>query len=232
MDDQTYQDAMRVTVMPNGPYLVQGSVPLRRCRAIESEHGEPMSWATTGSLDDQATYALCRCGGSANKPFCDGTHKHNGFDGTETAATNAYRERATSYSGAGLTVRDDRGICEHAGFCGNRATNVWKMVGGAAVDDSVVRAQMIAMIEHCPSGALTFALGDGDAVEPLLAKAIGVIDDGPLFVTGSVPVQRSDGQAFEARNRVTLCRCGGSANKPLCDGTHKEREFRDDGTSA
>ncbi len=59
--------------------------------------------------------------------------------------------------------------------------------------------------------------------------AIGVVDDGPLFVTGSIPVERSDGAPFEARNRVTLCRCGGSSIKPLCDGTHASIGFTDHG---
>lgn len=125
-------------------------------------------------------------------------------------------------------VRDDREICEHAGFCGNRQANVWKMAGAKADADSVVRAQMMAMIEHCPSGALTYRMtADGPDVEPELPAQIGVTDNGPYFVTGGIGVDRSDGQPFETRNRVTLCRCGASKNKPLCDGSHKEIGFRD-----
>jgi uncharacterized Fe-S cluster protein YjdI len=120
-------------------------------------------------------------------------------------------------------VRDDRGICEHAGFCGNRVTNVWKMVGNTS--DSTVRAQVIAMVERCPSGALTLKV-DSRTVEPDLPVEIGLLDDGPLYVTGGIAVRRVDGQPFGTRNRVTLCRCGGSKNKPLCDGTHKEIGFR------
>jgi CDGSH-type Zn-finger protein len=54
-----------------------------------------------------------------------------------------------------------------------------------------------------------------------------VTPDGALWVSGSIPIERSDGQPFEARNRVMLCRCGNSKNKPLCDGTHKEIGFSD-----
>jgi CDGSH-type Zn-finger protein len=212
-----------IEVRPNGPYLVTGGPPLRRKRPIFSEHGEPMTWSSDDAEPQEGVYALCRCGGSANKPFCDGTHARTGFDGTETAPTDSYDERAKGYQGTGVVVRDDRGICEHAGFCGNRLTNVWKMVRDTS--DSIVRAQVIAMVERCPSGALTLEI-DGRTVEPDLPVEIGLVDDGPLFVTGGIAVNRADGQPFETRNRVTLCRCGGSKNKPLCDGTHKEIGFR------
>lgn len=213
---------MRVQAQQDGPYLVSGNVPLRRKRAVVSEHGEPMTWRTTEDLDVRETYVLCRCGGSANKPFCDGTHSRNGFDGRETAPTESYDSRAKRYEGTGIVMVDDRGICEHAGFCGNRATNAWKMA--KQTDDTAIRAQLIAMVERCPSGALTYEI-DGQVVEPDLPAQVSVIEDGPLWVTGGVAIERSDGQPFETRARVTLCRCGGSENKPLCDGTHKEIGF-------
>jgi CDGSH-type Zn-finger protein len=228
METSDAPNGPRIEVQPHGPYLVSGSVPLTRRRIVESEHGEPMTWQTMARLRDRETMALCRCGGSSHKPFCDGTHQTNGFDGSETAPTDTYNERAKTYPSTQVVVRDDRSICEHAGFCGNQVSNVWKMVRGTAVEDSVVRAQMLAMIEHCPSGALTFRVeGDDDDVEPLLPPGVAVTDNGPYFVTGGLPVTRADGQPFEARNRVTLCRCGASANKPLCDGSHKEIGFHD-----
>ena len=229
MTEPTAVAEAQLTVQPNGPYVVTGGVPIRRRRRVQSELGEPMTWQTTVHLPTRETAVLCRCGGSSNKPFCDGTHGRTGFDGTESAPTTTYDQRAKSYQGVNVTVRDDRRICEHAGFCGNRVSNVWKMVGGSATSDTVMTpAQMMAMIERCPSGALTYRLGpDEPDIEPDLPVAIGVVDDGPLFVTGGLPVRRADGEAFESRNRVTLCRCGGSANKPLCDGTHTKIGFLD-----
>ena len=73
-------------------------------------------------------------------------------------------------------------------------------------------------------GRLTYTV-DGELVEPALPVEIAVIPDGPLWLTGGIPVDRSDGEPFETRNRVTLCRCGYSAAKPLCDGSHKEAGF-------
>ena len=212
-----------VKVQPNGPYVVTGSVPLRTKRPVVSEHGEPLTWLTGEVTDEGAAYALCRCGGSANKPYCDGTHAGNGFDGTETAPTDTYERRSTSLSGTGFEVFDDRGTCAHAGFCVNKASSVWKMAG--KTEDTVIRAQVMAMVERCPSGALTYEV-EGQAGEPDLPAEISILPDGPLWVSGYIPVERADGQANETRNRVTLCRCGASANKPLCDGSHKEAGFK------
>jgi len=50
---------------------------------------------------------------------------------------------------------------------------------------------------------------------------------GPIWVKGGVPVESADASVFENRNRVTLCRCGGSKNKPFCDGTHLKDRFND-----
>jgi CDGSH-type Zn-finger protein len=228
MSEDTTEVAVRVRIQHNGPYVVEGPVEITRRRIVESEHGEPMTWQTTERMGRHTHAVLCRCGGSAAKPFCDRTHMANGFDGTETAATTTYDERARTYEGTGVVMRDDRKLCEHAGFCGTRLTNVWKMMRADAVEESIVRTQLMAMIEHCPSGALTFRLAaDEPDVEAELPHAIGVVDDGPLFVTGGIPIQRSDDAPFETRNRVTLCRCGQSANKPLCDGTHKKIDFHD-----
>ncbi len=219
----------RIRVAPNGPYLVSG-LPLRRVREIESEHGEPLTSQTTSELETPDSYALCRCGSSSRKPFCDGTHSAVGFDGTEAAPTSNYADRARVFEGTGVVMRDDRRICEHAGFCGNRLTNVWKVMSGDATEDSVVRAQLMTMVERCPSGALTHRLtADGDDIEPALVEGVGVVDDGPLSVTGGIGVTRSDKEPFETRNRMTLCRCGSSSIKPLCDGTHRKTGFADKG---
>jgi hypothetical protein len=115
-----------------------------------------------------------------------------------------------------------------SGFCGNRVTNIEKMVPETA--DTQVRAQVMAMVERCPSGSYTYSLEEGGAdIEPDLPQQIAVATeitlDGPitgsLWVTGNIPIERADGQPFETRNRVTLCSCGLSKIKPLCDGTHR-----------
>ena len=105
---------------------------------------------------------------------------------------------------------------------GHKATNVWKMA--AKTGDSQIRAEAMAMIDRCPSGALSYTV-DGETIEPDLPTEVAVIPDGPLWVSGGIEVTRSDGSVLETRNRVTLCRCGQSGSKPLCDGSHKAAGF-------
>lgn len=221
--------APKIIVEKNGPYVVHGAVPLVRKTQIVSEHGEPLTWQKGETLTTDETYRLCRCGQSANKPFCDDAHLRCGFDGTETAAITTTAERRVVYKGGTrIIVRRDYALCMEAGFCGNRLTNVQKMTPHTT--DTQIRAQVIAMIERCPSGSYTYALeADTPDIEPDLPRQVAVITEiasdgllaGPLWVTGSIPIERSDGQPCEVRNRVTLCRCGRSNNKPLCDGSHR-----------
>lgn len=219
-------EGLSITSSPGGPLIVSGGVPVVRKTAVSSEHGEPLAWRTSKPLDTRETFALCRCGESNNKPFCDGSHVAAGFEGNDTADASTYDDRSNTLGGSGITVRDDRGICAHAGFCGNRATNIWKQV--ADTDDSLVRLAVINEVEKCPSGAITYRF-DGDDVdnEADYPTEIAATADGPLWVTGGISVTTSTGTELEARPRVTLCRCGASANKPLCDGSHNEVGFKD-----
>ena len=214
----------KILVRPNGPYIVSGNIPLVRKSEVISEHGEPLTWKKDEILQTGDRYALCRCGKSSTKPFCDGSHTHADFDGSEVADTGNISQREATYEGTKIFVKDDRSLCMHAGFCGDRITNVWKMTQDS--DDTQVRARIMSMIERCPSGALSYSLErDGENLEPDLPVEIAITPNGALWVTGGIPIERADGQPLEVRNRVTLCRCGGSSNMPFCDGTHKSNGF-------
>jgi len=219
---------IRVT---QGPYEVSGAVSIVRRRRVLSDDGEPITWETTTRLTSQEVVYLCRCGGSSDKPFCDDSHTTNGFAGsrgTLSAPDAGYDDRATTMGAGGLVVRDDRSLCAHAGFCTNKVTSVWKVARGADAGNIVARTAMVAAIEHCPSGALTMRrTADGPDVEPELAAQVAVMDNGPLLVTGGIALTRTDGSTDQVRNRMALCRCGESANKPYCDGSHAAVGFTD-----
>ena len=219
------ENEQKIVVVKDGPYMVQGSIPLVRKSEVMSEYGEPLTWRKNETIKTGSTYALCRCGKSEQKPFCDGTHSYEPFDSTEMADPGPSANRQTVYSGTGIQVQDDRSLCMHAGFCGNRVTNIWEMTSDS--QDKQVCAQIMSMIEKCPSGALAYTIeSDGESIEPDLPVEIAVTPDGALWVSGNIAVERADGLDFEVRNRVTLCRCGRSKNKPLCDGAHKDVGFK------
>ena len=226
----TERDAIErpeIRVSEHGPYLVQGSVPLGRTAQVETEFSEPVGWVPDEPIDEaDDRYALCRCGRSNDKPFCDGSHKTNGFDGAETAERTEIADRRMEFPAGEGSVSFDLATCEHAGFCGDRFTN-WRRMARQA-DDAAVRERLMQMVRLCPSGALEMKPeADGEQLEPALSVSIGVVRDGPLWVRGGVAITSADGETYEVRNRVTLCRCGRSETKPFCDGTHAHVGFRD-----
>ena len=221
----------QIEVCSGGPYIVTGGIPLVSKIQVVSEYGEPLSWRKTGEIAIPAEgYFLCRCGQSTDMPFCDGTHAKIQFDGTETAPIDSINARRETYAGCrNILIHIDPSICTSSGFCANRNTSIAEMA--THTDDTQVRALAIAMIEHCPSGALTYTLEAGqDDIEVDLPQQISVTTEitsqgairGPLWVTGGIRIIRSDGQPIEPRNRLTLCSCGRSQIKPLCDGSHRD----------
>ncbi len=227
--------AGKIIVQPDGPLTVEGNIPLVRKRQIVSEKGEPLTWKKEGAIPCGATYDLCRCGQSREYPFCDGSsHAENFFDGTETADSGSTQDRkAVVPGGTRIVVFKDSSLCMESGFCGFALKKLEQLVTETA--EPQVRALVMAMIERCPSGALTYAIdaGAGD-VEPDLPVQIAVTVEitadgpieGPLWVTGGIPIQRADGKPLETRNRVTLCSCGESKNRPFCDGAHRKLASR------
>jgi CDGSH-type Zn-finger protein len=229
-------NSKRIVVIKNGPYSVEGDVPLVSKTQVVSEYGEPLTWQKDGAIAaSEGEYHLCRCGQSSDMPFCNGTHGKVGFDGTETADTNATEARAWKLPrGTRIIVKKDPSLCMQSGYCGMSAAGLEQFV--ASTEDTKTRSLVMAMVERCPSGALTYRIeANGPDIEPDLpqqvAATIEITSDGPiagpLWVTGGIPVERSDGQPFETRNRVTLCNCGHSGNKPLCDGTHRDMAQRE-----
>jgi CDGSH-type Zn-finger protein len=237
-DESNPANPKKIVIIKDGPYYVSGGMPLVRKTQVVSENGEPLTWEKEGVTECDDDYALCRCGQSANKPFCDGSHRRVAFDGSEQANTGA-RESGQALFPAGrkILVEKDASLCMQSGFCGFENASLPALIVRAD-RDTQTRSLVIAMVERCPSGALTYRLApDMTVIEPDLPQQIAETVEitsggpitGPLWVSGGIAIERSDGKPFEPRNRVTLCNCGKSGNKPLCDGTHRvnaEREAR------
>jgi len=223
---------MRIRVTEDGPYVVTGGVPLVRAEIVTNEKGESVAWRETARVDAPERYRLCRCGHSEDKPFCDMTHAAEGFDGTETAGHESYAEQAVPIDGPGVRLHDARRLCAEARFC-DRAGGLWNLIERCDDPEALALAKEEATL--CPSGRYMLTAEETGLCEPDLEPSIAIVDDpslgvsGPLWVRGGIPIVDSDGEPYEVRNRVTLCRCGSSENKPFCDGSHIKAGFRDEG---
>jgi CDGSH-type Zn-finger protein len=208
----------KIACLPNGPYylindMAPGAVP-NLCRA----NGE--SCATVRGV------ALCRCGGSANKPFCDGTHGTNGF--TDRRMANDSENRRISYVGKRVTIHDNRGICAHAGFCTDRLQTVFRMNQEPWIDpDAASAEEIIETVKKCPSGALSYSIENVEHPNQDREPLVTVTNDGPYAITGGIELIGVALGEDASKEHYTLCRCGASKNKPFCDGSHWHVGFRD-----
>jgi CDGSH-type Zn-finger protein len=218
------QKNCRIKVSKNGPYIVEGSVPISEQIIIADAEGTALEWREGKKYAQKDTCALCRCGQSKNKPYCDGSHIRVNFNGSESATDEPCLKRAKELDGPNLKLADVEDLCASARFC-HRAGGIWKLVP----QSSEPEAKKIAIEEacDCPSGRLILYDKETNQVkEPKCTPCIGIIEDpqigggGPIRVQGGIPIESADGKTYEVRNRMTLCRCGKSQNKPFCDSSH------------
>jgi CDGSH-type Zn-finger protein/truncated hemoglobin YjbI len=214
--------ARSIQLTRNGPYLVTN---------VEDVH----DWTGLG-MKTRPQMALCRCGASASKPLCDGSHARIDFTGIKDP--NRVPDRQDAYPGPTVTVLDNRGICQHSGFCTDRLPVAFRVDKEPFVAPNGGRMdEIIQAVRNCPSGALSLAI-DGHEARDIVdwhdrrASTILVTRDGPYRTTGSIPLVDEWGQPA-ARNEgaslehYALCRCGHSQNKPFCSGMHWYIDFRD-----
>lgn len=217
----------KIKITKNGPYHLTGKARLVE-ETSENRHGVLQS-VETKNFPDAAEQFLCRCGQSANKPFCDGSHAKTGFDGTETADQTPYLERAERLKGPTMDLLDDQ-RCAYARFCHRERAEVWTLTENSADPENLREAVEGACA--CPSGRLT-AVVNHQIIEENYAPTVAVSQDpeqnvsAGLFVRGQFELEGADGSVYEKRNRVALCRCGASENKPFCDASHVSIGFQD-----
>jgi CDGSH-type Zn-finger protein len=209
----------KIKVTKNGPYVVMGKLPINEDIVQYDSEGTPVITKKGKDIPHEEECALCRCGKSKNMPFCDGSHKITNFEGTENPDNQQkYDDQAETIEGPDLVLKDNRSLCVGAGFC-HRAGGVWELTDNS--DNPESKKIAVEECQCCPSGRLVAVdKKTGKVMEENLEPSIGIPDGGPLCVKGEVEIESVDGQTYEKRNRVTLCRCGKSRNKPFCDGSH------------
>ena len=223
-------EGYRITVTLRGPYKIEGQ-PRTSQQAIESDNeGRSRRYVEGKSFELPATAYLCRCGRTGNAPFCDGSHKTAEVDLNEAAKMEPLLAGAQEIDGPRLTLTDNEAYCAYARFCDN-GEKIWNEV---RIPGDTHEQLTVRMAHQCPRGRLmAWDRAAGEPIEPREPPTIGLIEDpalgvsGPLMVRGGIAVTSADGRTYEIRNRQALCRCGASANKPFCDGSHARIGYRD-----
>jgi len=208
--------------LPNGPlYLTSSSVP-QMVQNMEKSTGEPIYKITS--------VALCRCGGSKNKPFCDGTHVPLGFS-SENKSPLQTRDIRKDYVGKKIIVHDNRRSCSHSTECLRNLESVFRLGERPWINpDGATIESVIDTVKKCPSGALSYSIDgieDRDQVDREPIVMVG--KNGPYYVTGGIELVGVENWASgTSKEHYVLCRCGASNNKPFCDGTHLSINFEDE----
>ena len=202
-----------ITCQPNRSLLVKGLDNLQNSKGEE--------------LPTESMIALCRCGHSETKPFCDGTHKKVGF--TDEKLSDGSNHKKENYAGRQITIHDNRGICAHAGICTDQLASVFRLRQEPWIDpDGAEVEKIIETIKQCPSGALSYTMNDVEYREQDRPAMIYISKNGPYYVQGGVELQGVPQSDYPSKEHYALCRCGQSKNKPFCDGSHWAVKFEDD----
>jgi CDGSH-type Zn-finger protein len=218
----------KILPLPNGPYYLLNDMEPKVVENLQNSKGE--------SLSTIRGVALCRCGASKNKPFCDGTHGIIGFSSKNESLVDGspiIKDKRKNYAGKEITIHDNRKICSHAAECVNNLPSVFKFNARPWInpDAAAETKEIINTIKKCPSGALSYSIDgveyrDQNERKPMVT----VSKDGPYLITGGIDLIGNDIQFAEgfSKEHYTLCRCGASNNKPFCDGMHRTINFNDD----
>lgn len=177
--------------------------------------------------ENKPIHALCRCGKSKNKPYCDGSHNEAGFD---SAAQNVEeRDKVYTYETDGIAVKYNKLLCSHAGECATRAPTVfdpakkpWVQFAAGDLD------KLKEVVSACPSGALSLEI-EGQSRDWMRSDAVEILAEknGPLRVK-NVAIETDYWAEGQSAQEYVLCRCGLSGNKPFCDGSHVDAKWRED----
>ena len=135
------------------------------------------------------------------------------------------------YTNNEITVVWKPKACIHSTICWKGLIEVfnpkekpWVKINGATTE------KIIEQVQKCPSGALSYYLikeiiNENMPVESTSSTKIEVSPNGPYLIKTECLIVHTDGKEEIKTGTVALCRCGASANKPYCDGSHRKIGF-------
>ena len=204
----------RITPTPDGPFMLENCDKITRM-------------ADGKVFDIEGTVYLCRCGGSKNKPFCDGTHNANGFTGAKEP--DRAPDKRENYVGDGITIHDNRGLCAHAARCTDNLKTVFRLGTEPWIDaKGASKDEIIKIITMCPSGALSYSIDGQEHGERGGEPQVILAPNGPYVFIGGADLEGAELMEGSTLDHFDLCRCGKSKNKPFCSGAHWDVQFDED----
>ncbi len=141
------------------------------------------------------------------------------------------KEVIKRYSKDNLTVVWQPAKCTHSKKCFAGLPEVFNPENRPWVQlDHKTEEVIIAQVKQCPSGALSIdgAVNNDEtsvAQSDNTSTKVTVTKGGPLLVQGALTIELANGETLEKVGMTALCRCGASANKPYCDGSHQNIKF-------
>ena len=133
------------------------------------------------------------------------------------------------YSNGEVTIVWKPGICIHSGNCVSGLPQVFSSAKKPWIDASGASTkEIVEQVKKCPSGALSFYM-NSEQQAPVKVEGETIVEvskNGPLMIYGNVLIKDALGKETRQNKVTALCRCGGSSNKPFCDGTHRKIGFQ------
>ncbi|MEL6523418.1 MAG: CDGSH iron-sulfur domain-containing protein [Pseudomonadota bacterium] len=205
-------------------------ISLRDDGPLVAEHISTVT-GPDGPVEAKPVMALCRCGASQTKPFCDGSHTKIDFASApdHSKLRNASVDYTGTVDGVDVTISYTPVLCTHAAQCQARAVAVfnpkekpWIQPEKGALPD------ILDVIAACPSGALRMSINGTEPQHMTTGDiSLTIEKDGPYHVTNVVLDAEFNGVGA-SRAKYSLCRCGLSKNKPFCDGSHYDAKWSDE----
>mgnify|MGYP003624505274 CR=1 FL=1 len=138
------------------------------------------------------------------------------------------------YSNDEITVVYQADLCIQSGECAKGLSSVFKPGEQPWVKmDAANKEDIMQQVQKCPTKALSFYINipekkrSGEPVAIESGFKVKVLTKGPLMIEGPITLINTNGQREIKLGETFFCRCGTSSNKPFCDGSHNEIDFKD-----
>ena len=182
------------------------------------------------TIEAGAKMALCRCGLSANKPFCDGSHNAAGFSSTsdKSKIRNTPIQYAGAVDGTEVTVHYTPVLCSHAGECVKATRAIFDPSRKPwVIPENGKMTDLLAAVSNCPSGALRVEVTKTEPQHMVNGDVDLMVEQNGPYRVKNVRLDAEFNGAGASQTKYVLCRCGLSNNKPFCDGSHFDEGWKD-----